>query len=167
MNEVLLDPIRHNNWATKRLVAFCRELSLTKEQLTTPGVGTFGGILTTLNHFIRADASYVGALLGTAPAWTKQDEDTDLEVLASRAEETEKRWEQLLSGPIDVERVLVVDDGANKVRAGIFLAQALNHGNHHREQVCAMLTALGIEPPDVQAWEYAWATGRLWERTAG
>ena len=163
MNEVLLDPIRHNTWATRQLVAFCRDAGLTDEQLTTPGVGTFGGILPTLNHVISSDASYLDALLDRERTAST---DTDLAGLASRAEELEGLWEQLLSDPVDVERVIVVDDGANEVHAGVFLAQALNHANIHREQVCAILTGLGIQAPDVQAWEYAWATGRLWERTA-
>jgi hypothetical protein len=47
--------------------------------------------------------------------------------------------------------------------AGIFIAQALNHANHHREQVCAILTGFGIDPPDIQAWEYAWTTNRIWD----
>jgi uncharacterized damage-inducible protein DinB len=163
MNDVLLDAIRHNNWATRRLVTFCLDAALTNEQLTTSGIGTYGGILATLNHLVASDASYLAALLGSERTAAK---DTDVAGLAMRAAETEKLWEQLLSRPIDVEHVLVVDDGANEVHAGIFLAQALNHGNHHREQVCAILTGLGIEPTDVQAWEYAWATGRLRERTA-
>jgi len=32
------------------------------------------------------------------------------------------------STALDVERVIVVDDGLNEVRAGTFIAQALNHG---------------------------------------
>jgi len=165
VNDVLLDPVRHNSWATRRLVAFCRDLGLAQERLTIAGVGTFGGILATLNHVIRSDASYLHALLGRHPAWLEDDGDTDLEGLAKWAAETEKLWEELLAKPIDVHRVIVVDGGANEVRTGIFLAQALNHANHHRAQVCAILTGLGVQPPDIQAWEYAWATGRLWVRT--
>ena len=55
MNEQLLDSFRHNSWATQQLVNFCRPL--TEEQLTTSGVGTFGGILATLNHIITCDGS--------------------------------------------------------------------------------------------------------------
>jgi hypothetical protein len=40
----------------------------------------------------------------------------------------------------------------------------LQRARGHREQVCAILTGFGIEPPDIQAWEYAWATGRIWDR---
>ena len=54
--------------------------------------------------------------------------------------------ERLLSEPVDAERVVVVDDGALEVRAGVIVAQALHHGNAHREQICAILTSLGIEP---------------------
>ena len=52
------------------------------------------------------------------------------------------------------------------VRAGVIVAGASPHGNAHREQICAILTSQGVEPPDIQPWEYAWATGRIWERTA-
>lgn len=164
MNEALLEAFRHNAWATKQLLAFCRGLS--EEQLTSSGTGTFGGILATFNHLVLSDARYLLRLAGSAPAWVGRNERADLDQLKARVEETEQLWEQLLSKPVDAERVIIVDQGANQVRAGVFVAQALHHGNAHREQICAILTGLGIQPPDVQAWEYAWATGRLWERTA-
>ncbi len=164
MNEALSDPIRHNNWATRHLIAFCRDAELTQEQLTTPGAGAYGSILETLNHMVRSDASYLRALLGRSPAWMQDAADMDLDRLAGRAEESELLWEQLLEEPIDVNRVVVVDEGANEVYVGIFVAQALHHGTLHREQVCAMLTSMGVQPPDLQAWEYAWSTGRLWQR---
>jgi uncharacterized damage-inducible protein DinB len=167
VNEVLLDAIRHNNWATKQLVVFCGDQDLSDEHLTTLGVGTFGGILETLRHIITADGSYVRRLADSALAWVDSDENADLQRLEVWAEQAEQFWEQVLSKPIDAERVIIVDNGVREVRAGIFIAQALNHANHHREQVCAILTGFGIQPPDIQAWEYAWATGRIWDRTVG
>jgi uncharacterized damage-inducible protein DinB len=93
-------------------------------------------------------------------------DDAELDELPARAEEAGQLWERLLSEPVDAERVFVVDDGALEVRAGVIVAQALHHGNAHREQICAILTSQGLEPPDIQSWGYAWATGRIWERTA-
>ena len=61
---------------------------------------------------------------------------------------------------------MIVDDNTRGTRVGIFIAQAINHANHHREQVCAILTGFGIEPPDIQAWEYAWQTNRIWDLPA-
>lgn len=166
MNEVLFDSIRHNNWATGRLVEFCREQGLSEEQIRARGVGTYGDIRETLNHIIVCDGSYVRRMLDIPLEWASSEVDVELAQLAERAAELSRLWEQVLANPIDVERVLVIDDGAEEVRLGIFVAQALNHANHHREQVCAILTGLGIQPPDLQAWEYAWVTGRIWKRAA-
>lgn len=164
LNQLLLDPIRHNTWAMKELIAFCIDLNLSAEQLERPGVGTYGGILSTLNHVIRSDAGYLEDLVGRAPGWTESAEDTDLDGLKSRAEETGDLWEEFLTRPMDPERVIVVDNDENETHAGIFIAQALNHGTLHREQVCGTLAGLGVEAPDLQVWEYAWATKRLRRR---
>lgn len=164
MNEVLLDAIRHNNWATKHLLAFCRDQNFTAEQLEVTGVGTFGGILATLHHIITCDGSYLRRLADSEQLpWADGNETADFDTLEQWAEEARLLWEDTLSKPIEVERIIIVDDGTRGTRAGIFIAQALNHANHHREQVCAILTGFGIEPPDIQAWEYAWQTNRIWD----
>ena len=165
MNGALLEAFRHNAWATRHLLVFCRDLP--PEQLATGAPGTYGTILATFNHVIGSDASYVHRLAGPAPSWVDDDgtDPSDLEVLLARADEAARLWEEYLQRPDNAERVMVVDDGAYEVRAGIFVAQALHHGNAHREQICAGLTGLGIEPPDVQPWEYAWATRRIWARS--
>jgi uncharacterized damage-inducible protein DinB len=46
---------------------------------------------------------------------------------------------------------------------GIRLAQALHHGSDHRSQICTILTSIGIEPPDIDVWAFAWSDGRLVE----
>ncbi len=91
---------------------------------------------------------------------------SDFDVLDTWATEVGELWEQVLAAPIDPERVIIVDQGAHACRVGIFFAQAINHANHHREQVCSILTGFGLQPPDIQAWEYAWYSGRIWERAA-
>jgi uncharacterized damage-inducible protein DinB len=164
LNDVLLDPIRHNTWATGSLIQFCRDQDLTPEQLTdVTGVGTYGGILATLDHIVRCDGSYLRRVVDRPLDWVDSEPATELETLARWNAEAGDLWEVLLGQEIDVERVIIVDNNTRGARVGIFLAQAINHANHHREQVCAILTGLGIEPPDIQAWEYAWATGRIWD----
>jgi uncharacterized damage-inducible protein DinB len=166
VNEVLYDAVRHNNWASKQLVLFCRDQNLSAEQLQATGVGTFGTILETLHHIVTCDGSYLRRLADSDQlAWADGGpREADFDTLEQWIEEARLLWEDVLAKPIDTERVIVVDDGQRECRAGIFIAQALNHANHHREQVCAILTGLGIEPPDIQAWEYAWHTNRIWDR---
>jgi uncharacterized damage-inducible protein DinB len=165
VDEALLEAFRHNRWATKHLLEFCQGLS--EDQLTSAGAGTSRDILAIFNHVVLSDTRYLRRLAGSAPSWLDSDQSAGLDQLLARVEETGRLWERCLSEPVDTERVIIVDEGAHAVRAGVFVAQALHHGNAHREQICAILTDLGIRPPDVQAWEYAWATGRIWERTAG
>ena len=165
MNEALLEAFRHNGWATKQLLASCRGLS--EDQLASSAIGSFGGILATLNHLVLSDARYLLRLAGSGPAWAvDRDASADLDRLEEWVEGTEQLWEQFLSEPVDAERVIIVDEGARGVRAGVIVTQALHHGSAHREQICAILTGLGMQPPDVQAWAYAEVTGRMWERTA-
>lgn len=165
MNEALLDAFRHNSWATRQLIAACRVLSA--QQLDAPAAGSYGSILSTFNHIIMAEARYLWRLSGSAPDWAVNDvHSARLDDFDARTSETAQNWERFLAGPIDTERVLILNDGKYEVHAGVLLAQALHHGNAHREQICAILTGYGIEPPDVQAWAYADATGRARERTA-
>ncbi|MGH2813427.1 MAG: DinB family protein [Actinomycetota bacterium] len=165
MNEALLDAFRHNTWATKQLITFCRDLPA--ERLTTPATGSFGGILATFNHLVLSEGGYLRRLAGSGPAWVAdRDEGADLDQLKARVEEMGRLWERLLSEPLDAERLMVLDKGAYEARASVIVTQALHHGSVHREQICAILTGFGMEPPDVQAWAYAEATGRARERTA-
>lgn len=164
MNEALLEAFRHSAWATRALIAACRRLP--NEELTRSAPG-YGSILETLNHFILSDAGYAAILTGIRPEWANDGNGThDFEQLLLRVDETEKLWEKLLSEPLDSERLLILDDGKYECPASVVVAQALHHSNAHREQVCAALTALGTEPPDVQPWAFADATGRaIWRNS--
>lgn len=165
MNEALLEAFRHNDWATKQLLAACRGLS--EVQLTSPATGSFGGILATFNHLVRAEGGYLLRLAGSAPAWAvAREESADLARLEARIEETERLWERFLSEPLDAERVIILDEGTYEAHAGVIVTQALHHGSAHREQICAILTGFGMQPPDVQAWAYADATGRGCQRVS-
>lgn len=163
-NDVLLDPVRHNVWATGSLIGFCREQGLSAEQLAATGVGTYGTILETLEHIVRCDGSYLRRIADQPLAFVDAEPAPGFDELERWNAEAGVLWEKFLAGPIDVERVMIVDNETRGTRVGIFIAQALNHANHHREQVCAILTGLGVEPPDIQAWEYAWVSGRIWDR---
>jgi uncharacterized damage-inducible protein DinB len=162
VNGALLEAFRHNAWATKELLAFCR--TLPQDKLTHAATGTYGDILATFSHIVRADTRYLRRLAGGGFQWADSEEVVDLATLELRAAETAAGWERLLSEPIDADRLMVLDEGAYETHAGVIVAQALHHGNAHREQICAIVTGFGGQPPDIQAWTYAQATGRARER---
>ena len=72
MDDLLLEAFRHNAWATKRLLEYCRALS--PELLNSTAIGTYGSIVSTFNHLIYADAGYLPRVKVTRPVWTEGDE---------------------------------------------------------------------------------------------
>jgi uncharacterized damage-inducible protein DinB len=164
MNGSLLsDAFGHHVWATLRLLDAC--LPLTPEQLDTAVPGTYGSILATMRHLVGADASYLFVLTGGRMPEIEEDE-MDLRELRAAMEADGAAWVSLLAQDLDPDADIVRhrDDGTDShAPMGIRLAQAVHHGTDHRSQICTALTTLGIEPPAIDVWNFAWKDGRLAE----
>ena len=160
---VLNDAFGHHVWATLRLIDTC--LALDPEQLSTAVPGTYGSILDTLRHTVGADRGYLYALTGGRVA-TIEEEGMDLTALRAVMDSDGPEWAAFVAQDLDPDLVVIRhrDDGSEShAPLGIRLAQALHHGTDHRSQVCTALTSLGIEPPAIDAWDFAWQDGRLTE----
>jgi len=157
-----LELVRHNTWANVRLLDVCT--SLTAQQLETPAEGTYGPIGKTLTHILGAEESYVFRVTGERPEpHLQEDEWLGYDVLRARAEDAGAAFERVVLHE-DVERIVrwrtrEGEDAAMPV--GLFVVQAIHHGNEHRAQVATVLTHLGIEPPELSGWLYAMETGSL------
>lgn len=166
MSEVsatLKEAFRHNTWATRTLLAFCARLGSEElsQSRSAPLAGVQGSILETFHHIICAEGRYLGSLTGHSPAWADERAPSPgLDDLAARAGEMEALWMSYLSLPEDAARKVYLDDGTYETNAAVVTAQALHHGSAHREQICAILRDLGQNPPEVQPWDFADATGR-------
>jgi uncharacterized damage-inducible protein DinB len=160
---LLGDAFAHHVWATLRLLDAC--LALSPEQLATPVPGTYGSILETARHLVGADSSYLFVTGGgrTSPI----DEDNmDLPELRAAMAGNGVAWEQLLGEDLDPDTMMVRhrDDGSEThAPLGIRLAQVLHHGTDHRSQICTVLTTLGVEPPEIDVWDYGEQAGRTTE----
>ena len=168
MNGSLLkDAFGHHVWATTTLIDTC--LDLDPGQLETVVPGTFGSILETLRHTVGADRSYLWVLTGGA--LPEVDESSmDLPALREVMAANGPAWAAYLAGDLDPEGFVVRhrDDGTESgAPLTIRLAQVIHHGTDHRSQVCTALTSLGIEPPAIDAWDFAWKDGRLTETQTG
>jgi uncharacterized damage-inducible protein DinB len=160
---ILADAFAHHAWANLRLIDAC--LPLNDVQLATVVPGTYGTILDTVRHLVGADAGYLFVLTGGTVAEIEEDGMVLTELRA--AEVTfGAAWPGLVAGDLDPDEVLIRirDDGSKSLAPlGIRLAQVLHHGSDHRSQVCTALTTLGIEPPPIDVWDFAWTQGRLSE----
>lgn len=154
------DFYRQNEWANLRIIETCR--GLTDEQLDTKAVGAYGTIRDTLTHLVGGEISYITRMDGRydGPVFDRHAGFPGFEVLegAVRANAT---------GLIELaQRALVapftyVDQDGETTDAEVVLVQAINHGAEHRDQICTILTALGVTPPELDGWNWGDATGRV------
>jgi uncharacterized damage-inducible protein DinB len=160
---MLEDPFAHHVWATLRLLEACR--ALTPTQLASAVPGTYGSIIDTLRHLVRADRGYLVALTGGDVPILDQD-DMDLDALRAAMDIDGKAWVTLLARDPDPDAIVVrrrADGSELHVPTGILLTQAVHHGTDHRSQVCTALTALDVSPPEIDAWSLAAQQDRLLE----
>ena len=157
----LSDAFDHHVWATLRLIDACLELST--EQLETTLPGTYGSIIETFRHLVGADRGYL-ALFNDGETPEIEEDGMDLAQLREVIVADGPAWQALLATSPDPERELVRhrDDGTDSHSPiGIRLAQVIHHGTDHRSQVCTALTSLGIEPPEIDVWDYGRDDGRV------
>ena len=160
---MLADAFGHHVWATQQIIDACADL--TEEQLATTVPGTYGSVIDTLRHTVGADVSYLDLFSDAGPSGF-DEEAADLAALRAAMEATGTGWKAVLATELDPNTVMtrLRDDGSESAAPlGIRLAQVIHHGTDHRSQVCTALTTLGIEPPDIDVWAYAWKDGRLTE----
>jgi len=161
--ELLQDAFGHHAWATIRLIDACATLD--EAQLETTSPGTYGSILETFRHLVGADSAYLFVLTG-GEVPEIEEAGMSLAELRSVMEANGRAWAAYLRRDLDPAEMVVRhrDDGSDSgAPLAIRVAQALHHGTDHRSQVCTVLTTLGVEPPSIDVWDFAWAQGRLTE----
>lgn len=158
------DAFAHHVWATTRLIDAC--LALNTKQLATAVPGAYGSILETMRHLVEGDSDYL-SIMTRDRTHVIGTEHMDLPELRVVMENDGALWSGLLAHDLDpnaMVKEIDADDGFERdATTGIRLAQALHHGTDHRSQICTALTALGVDPPGIDAWTYGLQAGRVVE----
>lgn len=149
----------HHLWANLRLLEQCADL--TPEQLDATLLGTFGSIRDTLEHIVRAEQNYLHRIR-TGQRLNRPADAPPL-TMAEMLESARATGLGLIewAPKVQPDDTVQIDwDGTPRaVPKTILLTQAINHATEHRSQVMAILTQLGIEPPELDAWAYFDAGG--------
>jgi uncharacterized damage-inducible protein DinB len=158
------DAFAHHVWATTRLIDAC--LALNTKQLATTVPGTYGSIIETMRHLVEGDSDYLSIMTGDR-SHLIETEQMDLFELGGVIENDGVLWASFLKRDLDPNAMMKeidANDGYERdATTGIRLAQALHHGTDHRSQICTALTALGVDPPGIDAWTYGLQVGHVVE----
>ncbi len=140
----------HNLWANLRLLERCAALS--SRQLDATISGAFGSIHDTLQHIVTGEQLYF-SLISTGRRYDRPKGAPPM-TIAEMTESVRTTGAGLIKWAPKVQ----VDDTANNdpdiVPKTIILTQAINHATEHRAQIMAILTQLGIQPPELDGWTY-------------
>jgi uncharacterized damage-inducible protein DinB len=152
--EPLTNLFQHNLWANLRLLESCQQL--TDEQLDKAIVGTYGSIIDTLRHIVRAEQSYFARISTGQPY--QHPEGAPPMMIAELIQAASVTGQGLVEWATRVgagDTVMLSWDGTpREVPKTTILTQVINHATEHRAQIMASMTQLGIEPPDLDSWTY-------------
>jgi uncharacterized damage-inducible protein DinB len=166
----MLRQLRHDVWATGKLLVYCRGLTDAQLALTAPG--TFGAVRRTLQHIVGADQGYLRKLgIATTYPELPDEEDVPLERTAAELEIVRAAVEELFAGrEPDPDRV--IDDEKRKdpkdppleLEAWMMLTQFVHHGSDHRAHIGTILGAHGLTAPRLDVWSYGTEIGAIREK---
>jgi uncharacterized damage-inducible protein DinB len=144
----------HNLWANLRLLEWCKKLSSEQMEATIPGAQ--GALHDTLQHIVTAERSY-HSRISTGKIYRGPARDQRM-TLAEMSDSLRSTGTGLIEWATKVQADDTVqldwDGTPREVPKTIILTQVINHATEHREQVKAIMSQLGLEPPDLQAWSY-------------
>ena len=155
----LVNLFEHNNWANLRIVEACA--ALRDEQLDAePQSVTKGTIRRTLVHLVSSQYSYLRTL--TLPLEERLDAVTvDFAELKESVRYSGGALLAIARGEQQPSRSQLQTRDGYFVEPWVLMVQIIHHASEHREQICSMLSALEITPPDLGGWSYGEATNAL------
>ena len=154
----MLRQMRHDVWATGKLLERCR--SLTKEQLEFTAPGMYGSIQKTFAHIVRANEGYLNTYGVIPQPFLELTAPPD--EIASRLDRVREAVEQLFkSQEVDFDQKIHDERRKIDMELWVPLAQFSHHGSDHRSQIGTLLTLQGLEAPELDVWAYATAEGAI------
>ena len=156
--EFLVKLFEHNNWANQMIIQACSALSDAQLDAEPQSV-TKGSIRTTLSHLVGSQRGYLALL--TLPVEARLQTLPSISDLGEAAHTSGEGLLALARGeqkPLNAQ--LQTTDGYF-VDPWVVMVQVINHASEHREQICSMLSALGVTPPDLDGWSYGEVTSAL------
>lgn len=145
---------KHHLWANLRLLEGCKQLSSEQMEATIPGAQ--GTLYDTLRHIVKAEKSY-HSRVSTGQMYHNSGKEHSM-TLDEMIESLQLTGTGLIEWATKVQPDDTVqldwESTPREVPKTIILTQVINHATEHRAQIMAIMTELGIQPPDADGWSY-------------
>jgi len=154
----MLDALfRHHRWANLTLIDFC--MSLTPEQLEASLPGQYGSTWDTWMHLQGGEEGYLFIIAtGDEPDWGPPPVRPSLPEIRERLVRSGTKLLELATSLEDGRGLRGTFAGEGReLPAYAPLIQAIQHGAEHRTNITSTLAAIGVQPPEIDAWGFVTA----------
>lgn len=155
---ILAKLFEHNNWANLRIIQACSVLSDAQLDAEPQSV-TKGSIRLTLTHLVSSQHGYLSLL--TLPVESRQRISPSFAEFQQAVTVSGDGLLALARGEVAQSPTRLQTTDGYFVEPWVVMLQAINHATEHREQICSMLSALGVTPPNLDGWAFGEDAGAL------
>lgn len=163
----LVELIRYNNWANRKVLDAC--LNLSESELDAVMPGAYGSIRNTLQHILRGEALYIFRMTGAGPQPpAKWENGASVAEMSAFATEVGQALMDTVQRVRPIDQVYEEEDGQKiHYQARFLFMQAIDHGIEHRTNITTLLNSRQKSSPEVDGWAYLWAHPERFEAELG
>lgn len=150
----MVEFVLYNQWANQQLLTICKTLD--DEILTTTIAGTYGSILDTFSHLLRAEAGFLKRIHGSGPQ-PEFDWETRPSIIqiADFATQVNEAWLETIDRVPPIQNVHEEGNGwIFDYQARLIFMSLVYHGVAHRTDITTFLNGRGISLPELDVWGY-------------
>jgi uncharacterized damage-inducible protein DinB len=150
----LVEFVLFNQWANQQLLDIC--MTLDQALLSTTIPGTYGAILDTFGHLLRAEAGFLQRIHGKGPQPAFKWEDApSLAQLASFATQVGEVFMDTIQHVPPTQNVHEEDSSWTfDYQARLIFMSLAYHGIAHRTDITTFLNGRGVALPELDVWGY-------------
>ena len=150
----MMEFFQYNHWANQELMGICTGLS--DEIINASIPGSYGSILDTFAHILKAEISFLNRIHGVYPesGFTWEDNPGLSQMMAYEASLNKALLDTLQRVPA-TQNVHEEGDGWTfDYQARLIFMSVVYHGIAHRTDITTILNNKGVNLPELDVWGY-------------
>ncbi|MCB0033260.1 MAG: hypothetical protein KDE51_04550 [Anaerolineales bacterium] len=150
----LVEFVRYDHWATQQLLTLC--MNLNEALLSADIPGTYGSILKTFGHLLRAQAEFLERIHGSGTQLTlKWEENQTLTQMGAFADQLGEAFLNTIQHVSPTKNVHEENDiWSFDYHARLIFMSQIYHGIAHRSDITTFLNNHGVVLPELDVWAY-------------